>query len=232
MPALHSSSSCPTRRWVLLDIDGTLVDSNDLHAEAWVEALRARGFQASFAQLRPLIGMGGDKVIPLLTGHDAESEVGKRLSEERTRLFVERYLPKVRPFPGVRELLEALRAAGHSLIVATSAKEQELGGLLRQGGIEDLLPQRTSSDDAEESKPDPDIVKAALRRARIEPSAAIMLGDTPYDLQAATQAGVPFVGLSSGGYAPEAMSAAIAVYRDAAELLERLRGSPLAPPRQ
>lgn len=215
-------------RTVLLDVDGTLVDSNDLHAEAWLEALERLGYRASFARLRPLIGMGGDKVVPLLTGLDADSAQGKELGALRSRLFREQYLPRVRPFPGARALLEALRERGHELVVATSAKQDELEGLLERGGIADLLPKRTTADDADSSKPDPDIVLAALQQAQLQPDRALMLGDTPYDLRAATQAGVGFVGLSCGGYEPAALHGALRVYADPAALLEALAESPFA----
>lgn len=213
-------------RTVLLDVDGTLVDSNDLHAEAWCHALEQGGFAASFAQVRPLIGMGGDKVTPLLTGLSADSEQGKQLGELRSKLFRERYLPRVQPFPDARKLLEALLERGHNLVIATSAKGEELTGLLERGGIADLLPVRTSSDDADGSKPDPDIVLAALQKAGVQPEAALMLGDTPYDLQAATQAGVGFVGLRSGGYDDAALVGALAVYADPSELRRELARSP------
>lgn len=215
-------------RTVLLDIDGTLVDSNDLHAQAWLEALAREGVETDFAKVRPLIGMGGDKVIPLLTGQSAHSELGKRLDEQRSALFLERYLPRVQPFAGARELLTALLERGHKLVVATSAKDDELEGLLARGAIADLLPERTSSDDADSSKPDPDIVLAALHKAKAKPEAALMLGDTPYDLQAATQAGVGFVGVRCGGYDAEALRGALAVYADPAELLRELARSPFA----
>lgn len=215
-------------RTVLLDIDGTLVDSNDLHAEAWVEALEELGYRGDFARLRPLIGMGGDKVIPLVTGHEADSMHGRELSALRSRLFREHYLPHVRPFPGARALLQALLDKGHELVVASSAKHDELDGLLERGGVADLLPKRTSSDDASSSKPDPDIVVAALHQSRLEPEQALMLGDTPYDLLAAAHAGVGFVGLCCGGYEPPALHGALRVYRDPAALLDALGESPFA----
>lgn len=217
-------SQLPT---VLLDVDGTLVDSNDLHAQAWVELLQGQGFDASFEQVRPLIGMGGDKLLPLLTGLDKDSREGKELSELRTKLFMERYLPKVKALPGARALVQELAARGHRLIVASSANERELQGLLDQGGISDLLPERTSADDAARSKPDADIVVAALHKAECSADQAVLLGDTPYDLEAASAAGVGFIGLNSGGYDNKALMGALAVYADPRTLLARLASSPL-----
>jgi HAD superfamily hydrolase (TIGR01509 family) len=212
---------------VLLDVDGTLLDSNDLHAEAWVEALRHDGIERSFQEVRPLIGMGGDKLIPQLTGVSAESQRGARLSQRRTQLFMQTYLPRVEAFPDARALLEALLDRGLALCVATSAKEQEVKGLLQRGGLLDLLPLRTSADDAEHSKPDPDIVGAALRKLGCRAEDACMLGDTPYDSQAAASAGVAFIGLACGGHTEQVLRPALAVYRDPSELLRRLGDSPL-----
>jgi HAD superfamily hydrolase (TIGR01549 family) len=223
------SGVVPTRPFdvVLLDVDGTLLDSNEQHALAWIDALRERGVERSHAEVRPLIGMGGDKLIPQLSGLDPESSAGRALSERRAALFAQRYLPQVKAFPKARELLQALAHAGYELCVATSAKRKELEALLRQGGLLDLLPQQTSSDDAEHSKPDPDIVRAALRTTGARPERACMLGDTPYDAQAAARAGVAFVGLTCGGYAPQALHGARAVYRDPAHLLDVLDSSVL-----
>lgn len=207
---------------VLLDVDGTLLDSNDQHASAWVDALREYGIARRFDEVRPLIGMGGDKLIPLLSGLEAESAAGRELSKLRTQRFAERYLPEVRAFPKARELLQALRSAHYELCVATSAKQEELEALLRQGGILDLLPLRTCSEDAEHSKPDPDILAAALRKSQCRTADACMLGDTPYDAESAERAGVAFVGLLCGGHSAAALQPARAVYRDPSELLERL----------
>jgi HAD superfamily hydrolase (TIGR01509 family) len=216
------------KRAALLDVDGTLVDSNDLHAEAWVEALRDQGFAHTFEELRPLIGMGGDKLIPLLSGLDPDSEEGERLSAHRSEVFLTRYLPRVRAFPDARRLLEMLLQRGHALCVATSAKREEVEALLRQGELLDLLPQRTSADDAEQSKPDPDIVKAALQKLGVSAAHAVMLGDTPYDAEAAQRARVAFIGFTCGGYAAPALGSAQAVYGDPADLVAHFAASPLA----
>jgi HAD superfamily hydrolase (TIGR01509 family) len=213
---------------VLLDVDGTLVDSNDLHAMAWVDALKDQGFAVSCDAVRPLIGMGGDKLLPHLTGLEPESERGKRLSACRAEIFRERYMPRVNAFPSARPLLEALRDRGLDLYVATSAQEAELDELLQRGGIADLLPNRTSADDVSKSKPDPDILQAALHKAKCSPAEAWMLGDTPYDAEAARRSGVSFVGLLCGGHAAEEFAYAAALYRDPKELLERLPDSPFA----
>ncbi len=171
-------------RGVLLDIDGTLLDSNDAHAEAWVVALAEFGKTVRFEDVRPLIGMGGDRVMPKLTGIDSESELGEQIAARRRALFLQSYLPKLRPFPKVRELLEALRRRDLVLVIATSAGSEELKPLLRQAQVLDLIDEKTSSGDADESKPAPDIVEAAIERSGVSARELVMLGDTPYDVTA------------------------------------------------
>jgi HAD superfamily hydrolase (TIGR01509 family) len=213
-------------RAVLLDVDGTLVDSNDAHARAWVDAFAECGRSVAFERVRPLIGKGGDKLMPEVSGVDAESPEGKRIDQHRSRIFLERYLPKLEPFPRARELLERLRADGLALVVATSAKKTEMDPLLEICGGSELVTGRTSSDDAEESKPDGDIVAAALARAQVSAVEALMLGDTPYDVEAASRVGVATVAVRSGGWDLPALSGAIAVYADASELLAQYENSP------
>jgi len=213
---------------LLLDIDGTLVDSNDAHARAWVDVLSDAGFPAAFAEVRRLIGMGGDKLLPKMSGVSKEEPLGKELSEARTRRFTEHYLPTLRPFPGVRPLMERVRALGVQLVAATSSNEDEAKALARIAGIDDLLLAKTSSDDAAHSKPDPDIVVAALARAGASPDRAMMLGDTPYDVTSATRAHVDLVAVRSGGWGDEDLHGAVAVYDDVRDLLAHFDQSPIA----
>lgn len=204
---------------VILDVDGTLVDSNGAHARAWVDAFAAHGVTVAFEPVRRAIGMGGDKLMPAVAGIEEDSPLGTRISEARARIFKEQYLPQIRPFNGTRALVERLAADGYKLAVASSAKEDELTPLLEAAGVTSLVSHQTSSDDAEESKPDPDIVSAALKQAKAAPADAIMLGDTPYDVEAATRAGVKMVGLECGGWSREDLRGAIEVYADPADLL-------------
>jgi HAD superfamily hydrolase (TIGR01509 family) len=215
------------RRVVLLDIDGTLADSNDLHAECWRVALAQHGFEVGFERVRVLIGMGSDKLLPTLTGLSADEKAGAAIVETRSELFLRDYVPRVRALPGARALVERMLQRGQQPVVATSANERELEALLSRASLSDLLTLRTSSDQAEHSKPAPDIVLAALQKAHAAAHEAIMIGDTPYDLEAANRAGVGFVGVRSGGYDDDALRGALAVYRDAAELCERFDDSPL-----
>ena len=218
----------PALRTILLDIDGTLIDSNDAHARAWVDALRAHGYVIPFEEVRPLIGMGGDKMVPRLTGLDPDSGEAKRLSETRSQLFLKRELPTLRPTKGARALLEHLTSIGMELVVATSSKPSEVQALLEQAGVADLIPLASSASDADRSKPDPDIVKAALRMSKSLAAHSVMVGDTPYDLEAADRAKVPSIALRCGGWwSDEALGAATAIYDDPAELLARIEESPI-----
>lgn len=212
---------------VLLDIDGTLIDSNDAHANAWVDVGREFGYDIAFDHVRRLIGMGGDKVLPELTGLEEESPEGERMLARRGEIFREKYLPHLAPFDGARELLERMAADGLKLVVATSASEKDLQGLLRQAGIEDLIDKAANSDDAEESKPAPDIVEAALEHGKVGADEAIMIGDTPYDVGAARRAGVRIIGLKCGGWEAEELAGAVAVYDGPADLLARYSSSVL-----
>jgi HAD superfamily hydrolase (TIGR01509 family) len=215
-------------RGVILDVDGTLVDSNDAHAEAWVEALAAEGVRVSFAEVRPLIGMGGDKLLERLVGWSEESPEGKRTSDRRREIFEQRYVPALRPTPGARRLLERFRDQGLRMIVASSAKEDELGALLEAAGAADLVEERTSSDDAENSKPDPDIVARALERIGLGASEVLMLGDTPWDVEAADQVGVDTVAVRSGGWGDDELTGAVAIYDHPADILAHYDDSPFA----
>lgn len=210
------------KRAVLLDVDGTLVDSNDAHAMSWVDTLVELGYDTTFARVRELIGKGGDKLLPETTGVEKESPQGKRIGKHRGTVFAKQYLPELRAFPGARKFLCALRESGLELVVATSAEEKELASILAVAGLDDLLDVRTTSDDAESSKPDPDIVRAALEKAGCRPNEAVMLGDTPYDVIAATRAGVEVVALRSGGWADADLDGASAIYDDVAELHRHL----------
>jgi HAD superfamily hydrolase (TIGR01509 family) len=214
---------------VLLDVDGTLVDSNDAHASAWVDALTEAGHLVSFEDVRRLIGKGGDKVLPETIGLAKESSEGRAIEERRARIFKDRYLPRLRPFAGARELLARMHDEGLRLVAASSAKEDELSALLEITGGERFFDRKTSSDDASRSKPDPDIVVAALRKASCGADEAVMIGDTPYDVQAASASGVRCIALRSGGWSDDDLEGSVAIYKDAADLLDRYDGSPLAP---
>ncbi len=215
-------------RGVLLDIDGTLVDSNDAHARAWVEALAEQGIDVPFAQVRRLIGMGGDKLLPRVSGIEEDTPRGRKISERRREIFLQRYLPSLHAFVGSKDLLRHMRAEGLKLVVASSAKKDELRELLKICGADSLTDAVTSSDDAEESKPDPDIVYVALGKIGLPAAEVVMIGDTPYDIEAAGRAGVGVIAVRCGGWDDADLGGALAIYDDPADLLARYDSSPLA----
>lgn len=211
----------PTIKGILLDIDGTLLDSNDAHARAFEKAFAEHGIEIPFDHVRPLVGMGSDKLIPSLTGFEHESELGQKISARKRGIFEERYLPQLQPTRGARALLERFLADGLTLIVATSAGGDEMNGLLKQAEIDDLIHDATSSGDVENSKPDPDVIGAAIKKSKLHPNELLMLGDTPYDIEAAARAKVKTIALRCGGWwDDDALSGAIAIYDDPEDLLE------------
>lgn len=213
---------------VILDVDGTLVLSNDAHAQAWVDAFGEFGYEVQFERVRPLIGMGGDQVIPRLVPGLTDSEGdGKAISKKRKELIINLYGPRLLPTNGARQLILHLQQAGLRLIIASSATSEELQVLLKSAQVDDLLKEATTSSDAEASKPAPDIVEAALSKLKMEPKQVLMVGDTPYDIESANGAGVGVIALHCGGFDDAALAAAKATYDDPADLLAHYADSPL-----
>jgi HAD superfamily hydrolase (TIGR01509 family) len=204
---------------VIFDIDGTLIDSNDAHARSWVETFAEAGYSVPFEVVRPLIGMGADKLLPKTIGIRHDSEEGKKLTKRRSEIFREKYLPRLRPLPGARDLVLRVRKDGLKAIVATSAKDEELNGLLKAAGVEDLMEEKATASDAKRSKPDPDIVEAAVEESGISPKHLVMIGDTPYDIEAATRAGVRAIAFRSGGWDDASLKGAVQIYDGPADLL-------------
>jgi HAD superfamily hydrolase (TIGR01509 family) len=217
-------------RAVIFDVDGTLVDSNDAHAHAWVQAIAASGRRVEFSRVRPLIGMGADKILPEVAGVSAESREGQAIADRRGEIFKRDFLPHLQPTRGAQALLEWLRDDRKQLVVASSAQEDELHALLEIAGASQLIESTTSSDEADRSKPDPEIVAAALRRTGCPAADVIMVGDTPYDVEAALRAGIDIIALRSGGWSDQELHGAIAVYADPADLLDRYDLSPFKRP--
>jgi HAD superfamily hydrolase (TIGR01509 family) len=207
----------------IFDIDGTLIDSNRAHAETWADSFRAHGLDVDVNTIRPLIGMGGDKLLSKVADIDEESALGKAIAQRKQALFAER-LPMLHPTRGARPLVEFLRASNIELAVATSADRTEMRALLRTAGVDDVFSIRSSKDDGQESKPDPDIVQAALHSAHARARTTVMIGDTPYDIEAAGRADVKSIALRCGGYWADAdLHAAAAIVDDPAELLAYFR---------
>ncbi|MGH7603639.1 MAG: HAD family hydrolase [Gemmatimonadaceae bacterium] len=210
---------------VIFDIDGTLLDSNDAHAKSWVDTFAEAGYEVPFDVVRPLIGMGADKLLPKTVGIRDDSEEGKRLTKRRSEIFRKKYLPGLLPFPGSRELVERVRADGLKAIVATSAKDKELKELLKAARVDDLMEEKATSSDAQHSKPDPDIIHAAITESKTPPQELVMIGDTPYDVEAASRAHVRIIGFRSGGWNDRHLEGAVEVYDGPADLLAHYESS-------
>ncbi|HYG64510.1 MAG TPA: HAD family hydrolase [Thermoanaerobaculia bacterium] len=214
-------------RGVILDIDGTLVDSNEAHVQAWTRAFSEHGFNVPAEEVRRLVGMGGDNLVPAAVGLENEDPRSKSLRERHGELFKEK-LPGLRPFPRVRELLQRMKEDGMELVVATSSNPDQMKALLEIADVGDLLEDAASKGDAKSSKPDPDIVQAALERIGLAAGEVVMLGDTPYDVEAAGRIGIRTLALRCGGFTDEDLAGALAIYDNAADLLARYESSPLA----
>lgn len=209
---------------VIFDIDGTLVDSVDLHAQAWKEAFEHFGKKIPFKEIRHQIGKGGDQLMPVFFSKEELAEFGDRMEKYRGELFKRDFLKRVRPFPHVRDLFLRIRDDGKRLALASSAKEEELKEYKRIARIEDLVEEETSADDADKSKPHPDIFEAALERlGDVEPEEAIVVGDTPYDVEAAGKIGLRTIGVLCGGFPEAELMAAgcVEIYQGPADLLAR-----------
>jgi HAD superfamily hydrolase (TIGR01509 family) len=185
---------------ILFDVDGTLIDSNELHAVAWRETFLHFGHDLPLERIRAQIGKGGDNLIPTLLpdlGDDEQEE----MDSFRSDLFKRDYLPRVTPFPGVRELFERLVSDGRKIVLASSAKGAEVKFHLGVLGAADLVTATTSADDVEHSKPCPDIFAAALQKvAPLGPGEVVVVGDSPFDVQAAKKLGIRVIGVRSGGF--------------------------------
>lgn len=213
---------------VLLDIDGTLVDSNDANARAWMQALVAHGFEVNYIKLREAIGMGGDNLLPRVVRIDSDSPEGRAVSKTRGEIMKSQYMPHLQAFPQVKALLTRMHAQGLKLVVATSAKPDEADILLQTTGALDLIDVIATTEDAESSKPAPDILQAALKKSGLAAESVVMLGDTPYDVEAAGKANVRILGVRCGGWAAPDLQGAETVYDDPADLLARYGDSILA----
>jgi HAD superfamily hydrolase (TIGR01509 family) len=220
----------PMIKALLCDIDGTLVQSNWLHAEAWQVALGAIGVHLPLEELRRQIGKGGDQLVPTFVPWWKQPHVQHPLEEFRKFVFQSEYLSQVKPIPRVREFLLRLKEAGIRLSLASSASTEDLATYKKIASIEDLIEEESSKDDAKQSKPHPDIFEATLRRLGLKANEVLALGDTPYDAEAAGKAGVWTIGVMTGGWTREELlnAGCIEVYEDVGELLDRFEESALA----
>ena len=210
---------------VIFDVDGTLVDSVDFHAEAWSRAFAHFGHTVSVGDARSQIGKGGDQLLPMFLPDDLVERQGKDIEAFRKDLFTREYMHRVKGFPQVRALFDRLIADGKRVALASSAKGDELAAYKKAAGIDDLDLCETSSDDAERSKPHPDIFQAALDRLKLPAKTCVVVGDTPYDAEAAQKAGIRTTGVLCGGF-PEfdiRSGGASQIYEDPADLLDHYK---------
>ena len=215
----------------IFDVDGTLVDSVDIHAQAWVDAFKEFGHEIEFDAVRGQIGKGGDQLMPVFLSKEEVEEKGEELNERRGEILKERYLSKIKPFADVRALFERIKADGTRIVLASSAKADELKTYQKIANIEGLTDVETSSDDAEESKPEPDIFEAAMSKlGDVKPDEVIVIGDTPYDAEAAAKAGLRTIGVLSGGFSEDSLREAgcVAIYKSPTDLLAQYDRSLLA----
>lgn len=212
----------------LFDIDGTLVDSNYLHVEAWSHAFAEAGEPVDAWRIHRSIGMDGDALLKSLLGDDVDT-VGERAKELHTEYF-QTLQPRLRTFAGARELLRELARRGATVVLATSAPEDELAALRGVLDIEDAVAKVTSSADVEVAKPRPDILEAALRKADATAERSVLVGDAVWDVESAHRAGIDCIGVLTGGTSLAELrdAGAVAVYESVDELLRRLDDSPLA----
>jgi HAD superfamily hydrolase (TIGR01509 family) len=206
---------------IIVDVDGTLVDSNYLHTVAWQRAFRALGHEIPAWRIHRHIGMGGDKIVAAVAGESVEREHGDAVREAEGNLFME-VIGEVAPLPGARQLLDALGSRGCTIVLASSAKAHEVDHYLDLLDAREVVDDWTTSADVARTKPDPDLLHAALAKAGS--GRALMIGDSVWDCYAAQNAGLPTIALLSGGYSASELydAGARAVYRDAEELAEHL----------
>jgi HAD superfamily hydrolase (TIGR01549 family) len=217
-------------RAAIFDLDGTLVDSNDLHVQAWQETFRHFGKEIPIERLREQIGKGGDQYLPEFLTEAEMREIGKQVEEFRGKIFKKKYLPLVRPFPRVRDLFERVRSDGKKIALASSGKADEVDHYQKLLGIEGLVDCQTTADDVVHSKPKGDVFISALRLlGHLAPDEAVAIGDTPYDVEAAKKIDLATIALLCGGFPEEDLrdAGAIAIFQNPADLLARYYQSPL-----
>jgi HAD superfamily hydrolase (TIGR01549 family) len=210
----------------ILDIDGTLVDTNYQHAIAWYHAFRQHEIILPIWKIHRAIGMGGDQMVPHLIGEERDEELGDDLRAAEKPLYLS-MIEQVEPFDGARDFIVALKDAGRKVILASSAKANELETYLDLLDVRDVVDDWTSSADVEQTKPEPDLVNAAMEKAGTDD--AVMVGDTPWDIKASTKAGIPCIAVMTGGFGEDELreAGASGVYDSIVELREKIADTPL-----
>lgn len=212
----------PLTQALLLDIDGTLVHSNDKHTECWVEAFAHFGKQVPWDVIRQQIGKGGDLLVPDTLNAREMRTLGEKVKEYRGELWKKKYMHTVQPFPGVRETIRELAERGIKLALASSSNPDEVEYYVELLGVGELLEGTTSKEDAQFSKPSPEIFQAALDRVKSDPARTFAVGDTPYDILAAHRIPVPVVALRCGGFGEELLAKAEFVFDDLNQMTREL----------
>jgi len=217
-------------RAAIFDLDGTLVDSNELHVLAWHDTFRHFHKDIPLERLREQVGKGGDQYLPVFLNEREMREFGDEADKYRGEVFKKKYLSHVKPFPKVRELFERIRAEGKKIALASSGKEDEVRHYEKLLGIGGMVDCMTTADQVAHSKPRADVFIAALNLLSMQPGDAIAIGDTPYDVDAAKKIGLPVIGVLCGGFPEQTLrgEGAVAIFDDPANLLERYYQSPLA----
>ncbi len=217
---------------VIFDVDGTLVDSVKFHAQAWVKAFQEYGYKFPYEEIRKQIGKGGDYIIQDFISQEEFEQLGEKISQYRKEYYQDSLLPKVEPFSQVKELFARLREDGLQVVLASSGRKESIAHYQKLLNIEDLIDNYTCGDDVEKSKPNPDIFTTAMEKLEnIKPEEAIVIGDSPYDAQAALKVPLRTVGVLCGGFSEEVLREAgcIAIYEDPADILAHYEQSPLYP---
>jgi HAD superfamily hydrolase (TIGR01509 family) len=214
---------------LLCDIDGTLVQSNWLHAEAWRDAFAAMDMELGVEDIRRQIGKGGDELIPVFVPWWKRAQVEESLKAYRKFIFQHDYMQRVQPLPQARDFLLRCKQAGIAVALSSSADRDDLEFYKRLLGIEEIVDENTSASDADRSKPHPDIFSATLHKLKLPARECIALGDTPYDAEAAGLAGLRTIGVMTGGWSKEELldAGCVEAYESVAELLQRFEESAL-----
>jgi HAD superfamily hydrolase (TIGR01549 family) len=214
------------RSAALLDVDGTLIDANYQHALAWYRAFKQNGIVLPVWRIHRTVGMGGDQLVPALVGEKVDEEKGDDIREARDEIYQD-LIDEVAPLEGAHEFMADLSERGVRIVLASSSPQDEIDHYLDLLDARGLADAWTTKDDVEATKPEPDLVKAALEKADVDQ--AVMVGDTPWDIEAAKKAGVETIGVITGGWSKQELldAGAVSVFESVEELWQRLEETPL-----
>lgn len=207
---------------LIFDVDGTLVDSNEGHARAWIEAFEHFDKHFEYGDVFAHIGKGGDLLVPDLLNAKEMQRFGEKVQKYRRDLYKKKYIEEVKPFPRVREIFESLRSRGVRLALASSSNLDEVEYYTRLLAVGDLLQGSTSKNDAEFSKPSPEIFRAALERVGTDDAFTMTVGDTPYDVLASHRCALPIIAVLSGGFGPDALSKAEFLFDGVEDIVRKI----------